>query len=434
MKEVSGKELFKDQNWLKSAFPFLLLTALGFAVFNPVIHLPPVDFDDLILISAVKNTTNPLSFLMGDWGFGNNAYRPLHSISLWVGYQVFGVSSGPNQLLNIILHIGNILLLYALLARASVGWKTAFLIASLSLFSMYTTSPAVWVSDRPTLLVAFFLLILLHHLFGLKDKQIPNLIIVVAISILGLMSKESSLVIPLVALFSVFRCGASKQKKFLSMGILASVLLGYGLFRVSVFGNQAAYYDESGYLFGTQYYDNFQMLSSGQKLIAVIENSFKNIIAVFLPLFDSLGKISPLGTISNTAITIAATVSITLASMRKKISPLQVLAIVVIGVNAIIHYQVFRYRALYLSQIAFSLLIGLSFMRTKTSSFRKTLVLVVSSLFLLWNIWVIGENLSFAFIRKQKVIQDPNFVSTMLATSNSMDQQVLEEVARKYRH
>ena len=97
----------------------IALILLGYALYNPALRFLPVDFDDLVLLSNVKRTTNPFSFFFQDWGFGNYGYRPLHAFSLWVGYQIFGVSSGPNQLINLILHIAVILLLYRFIIKTN---------------------------------------------------------------------------------------------------------------------------------------------------------------------------------------------------------------------------------------------------------------------------------------------------------------------------
>ncbi len=430
-------ELWLSENHTRMAewMPYVLITALGFAFFNPAVRFPPVDFDDLLLLASVKHTSNPLVYLVGDWGFGNNAYRPLHSLSLWLGYQLFGVSSGPNQLINILLHVSVILLLFGLLRRLSVGWVSAFFISALSLFSMYTTSPATWVSDRPTLFVALFLMILLNYLAALKEGETPNLAIVGGLSMLGLLSKESGLIIPLVTLaYLVFLVPRGDKKKNTVIGLVLAILAAYIVFRLLAFGSRAAYYNESGYLFGSRYYENLQALSSQEKIIAIIENVIKNFLAIFLPVFDSLGKFTRLGTISNTIITLGSTGLLTILALRKKPTRFQMMALLIMLLNSAIHYQVFRYRALYLSQIAFSIFLAVSISKFDWSSLKKALALAISIIFIFWNMWVIGENLTFSFIAKQKEINRDDFVPSMMATSQRMDEGILEEVVRKYRH
>jgi len=137
---------------------------------------------------------------------------------------------------------------------------------------------------------------------------------------------------------------------------------------------------------------------------------------------------------SNTVVTLGSTVLLTILALRKKLNRFQIIAVLLILLNSIVHFQVFRYRALYLSQIGFSILIALSINQYDPSSIRKALALSISILFFFWNMWVIGENITFSFIARQKIINQDDFVSSMMATSQRMDQCILEEVVRKYRH
>jgi 4-amino-4-deoxy-L-arabinose transferase-like glycosyltransferase len=192
----------------------IALILIGYSFYNPALRFAPVDFDDLVLLSHVKNTSNPFTLFIGDWGFGNYGYRPLHSLSLWAGYQLFGVSSGPNQLLNLVLHITVIVLLYTLLLKLHKNHGLAFIFSALSLVSLYTFSPPTWISDRPTLFVGLFLMLMLNYLFSLGEDKQPNISVLAAISFLALMSKESGLVVPLTAgVFLLFRKNGFKQEK-----------------------------------------------------------------------------------------------------------------------------------------------------------------------------------------------------------------------------
>ena len=94
----------------------------------------PAAADDLRILSSVSQTRDPLSYFATDWGMQNTywltdgridtkrrTYRPLHSISIWLGYRMFGVTAYPNQLINLILHVLNCLLLLEVLYR--LGWR-----------------------------------------------------------------------------------------------------------------------------------------------------------------------------------------------------------------------------------------------------------------------------------------------------------------------
>lgn len=109
-----------------------LLLLLCVAMFSVALSFVPAKGDDLILLSSVANRKNPFSYFVGGWGLGNNAYRPLHSIFLWLIYRAFGISALPNQLINIALHFVSILLLFRIIQRFQPDRVVSFLLASLS--------------------------------------------------------------------------------------------------------------------------------------------------------------------------------------------------------------------------------------------------------------------------------------------------------------
>ena len=261
----------------ESAFPYFLLAIIGYAFYNVALRFVPVDFDDLVLLSSAKAVSNPLNFFVGDWGFGNYGYRPLHSLSLWLSYRVFGVSSGPAQLLNLCLHIAVVLLLYALLVKllSSRNWVLAFVLSCTALVSLYTVSGPTWVSDRPTLFVTFFLLILLNYLVRLPEGKLPNAWVLLLLSLLALMSKESGLILPLIALYFLV-IELRTRLTHPAVWSLVILLAAYGLLRFVIFGSNAATYTEAGYLFGRTYYENLgARCRADMRIAAYIENVVK---------------------------------------------------------------------------------------------------------------------------------------------------------------
>ena len=79
----------------KTIITIVLLLLLCVALFAVTLSFPPTDADDLILLSSVANTQNPLSYFVGDWGL-NDRYRPLHSVSLSVGLLVQWLTSSAS--------------------------------------------------------------------------------------------------------------------------------------------------------------------------------------------------------------------------------------------------------------------------------------------------------------------------------------------------
>ena len=418
-------------------FPYVALSTLGYAFYNIALRFVPIDFDDLVLLSTAKNTSNPLAFFISDWGFGNYGYRPLHSLSLWLSYRLFGVSSGPAQLLNILLHIAVILLLYALLVKllSRQHWVLAFGLSCAGLVSLYTVSPPTWVSDRPTLLVTIFLLIMLNYLANLKDGEQPKVWVLTLLSVFAMMSKESGLILPLLSIYYLFFEVDKKSRKLSSIVIIVLLLVLYSLFRFVMFGANAASYTEAGYLFGRTYYENLGVLQGSSRWAAYLDNMVKNILAVFLPIFDGQGKISMLGTKLNSLVVIACTLGMFILSLGKKLTRFQKISLVIILLNGFIHMQLFRYRTLYIPALAFLIFVAASKSVSQGENhFRRTALLLLAVLFVVWNMHMIGENLDFELMERMTTIRMESFEQDILATSNRIDAEVVKQIIAKYRH
>jgi hypothetical protein len=359
-----------DRYW---AAAFLLLL-LAFAVYQKALWFAPGSGDDLRILSSVSQRHNPLSYFAGDWGMENTyrlrsgqidtarkTYRPLHSISIWMGYRLFGVSAYPNQLLNLILHVLNILLILRILRRLHLDIVPAFLLATLGLVSMYTVSPATWVSDRQTLVVALAVVLLISHLVDGEGRLRTSLNpwLVTGLTVMAVSFKESGLIIPLLAgAFIVFGTYTGPRRSHLAVCVLlAGSYLGL---RVLLFGSNAFAYSSEGFVFGNQPYTLLSDLPWQIGLWARFETIAKNFLCVFLPIFNPFGRIDSSAELIGNLLWWLPTVVLTVTATRKPLTKIQWLALAVIGVNSALHMQVFRYRVEYISQLAFCLYVAAS--------------------------------------------------------------------------
>lgn len=435
MKKSLNLCMEKIDGWKESVFPYFLLAIIGYAFYNVALRFAPVDFDDLVLLSSAKAVKNPLQFFVGDWGFGNYGYRPLHSLSLWLSYRIFGVSSGPAQLINLTLHIAVILLLYALLVHLLTpkNWVIAVLLSSLAMVSLYTVSGATWVSDRPTLFVTFFLMILLNYLAQLPEGETPKVWVLLLLSLLALMSKESGLILPLIALYFLV---IETRARLINPAVWSLVILlgAYGLLRFVIFGSNAATYTEAGYLFGRTYYENLGTLQGGMRIAAYAENVVKNILAVFLPIFDGQGKLSLIGTRMNSLVVVGCTLLIFILSLGRKLTRFQRISLVIILLNGLIHFQLFRYRVQYIPQMAFVIFIAASDKLKEEAAVRRVIMILAAALLLFWNMKMIGENLDLEMFDRMAKVRETTFKQDILATSNRIDSDIVMQIIHKYRH
>jgi hypothetical protein len=328
--------------------PGVYLLLLGcVAVYGRSLTFAPADADDLILLSKVAGESNPLAFFISDWGLGNNCYRPLHTALLWLTYRVAGVWAAPHQLLNLALHLAVAVLLYDTVRRnadATIG----LLAAGLALVSIYTLSPASWVSDRPTLIVALCLLLLVRHL---DRAERPDGGYLAALSAVALLGKESGILVPGLAAAAVLT-RTPRDGRLRTLVPIGLVLLGYAGVRALAFGMRAASYSENGYLLAFIPYDERSLLPAPLQIVAAVENVAKSALAVVAPLVTSEGRLITGQRLLIVLPHAAATAALVAMSTRRPLTRLQRDALLIVVLNALVHGAVFRYRTLYLAQLA----------------------------------------------------------------------------------
>jgi hypothetical protein len=349
-----------------------LLFVLTLAMFHTALEFVPGTVDDLELLTSVAHTTNPAKYLVGDFGMapyetGNyGQYRPLHPISLWIVYKLFGIRTFPNQFINFALHFMNAALVLGLIWRTQKKLLFALMGASLFLISVHTMSPATWVSDRPNLLVGFAFLLLLHHVMRVREVgarlRTPY---VLFLCLFALLSKESGLIVPVMAiLVSMRTAGSTLSQRIRASAVWGIVISVYILGRVVMFGTNAFSYSTFGYLFGFWRYSLGSDLQGHLRQLALLDNVTKNMVELFLPIFNEGGGLTFRFDTARVAILVGlgalATVSLVASTTSKKLTPLQIDCLWAVLFNAVIHNAIFRYRDLYTAQIATCVFIACS--------------------------------------------------------------------------
>lgn len=269
--------------------PLLALLLLGIALYSASLYFPLGDHDDLTLLTRVVNSSSPGYGFIGDWGMGNDRWRPLHVVMLWCEYRLWGVWAGPMQAVNLLLHGANLLLVYRLLRGMGRSPRLSGALAMLGLVSLYVISPTVWVSDRSTLWVALATLLLLDRTAANGWRVRWGWLL--GLSLLALGAKESGIMLPLLgAALSL----AERRRQGTWRAVAALVLLvGYLAMRRVLFpaASDALAPHESGYLLGMVPYDTLDVTASWVPLLAAVENVFKGLVGIVLPVFNRNGGI-----------------------------------------------------------------------------------------------------------------------------------------------
>jgi hypothetical protein len=217
--------------WLHPA----LLTFLGLVAFAPTLR-GPFQFDDHAYIE-----TNPYlrrwdgtalghDFHPGPESPQGTYFRPLQTFVNRIQYSAVGLNPGAYHLTNLLLHIGNAVLLTELLLLA--GFSSLAALAAGSLFAVHPIiiSELLMVSGLPEIMCFFFTLAALWMLIR-RDRLIWAGIFY----ILALLSKESALAVPLYyGILRQFQPGKKDDRA--SWVTLIGITLVYLLMRVSALG------------------------------------------------------------------------------------------------------------------------------------------------------------------------------------------------------
>ncbi|EKO40130.1 MAG: hypothetical protein B193_1149 [Solidesulfovibrio magneticus str. Maddingley MBC34] len=155
---------------------------------------------------VVKNypIQDPVSLKSLLWcltAFAEANWHPMTWLALHLQFQLFGLNSGGYHVTNLLLHIANTLLLYALLYRTTraVG-KSLFVAAIFSVHPLHIESVA-WISEIKDVLSTFFFLLMLHAYVGYaKHPGLWRYGLVGVLLALGLASKPMLVTAPFVML------------------------------------------------------------------------------------------------------------------------------------------------------------------------------------------------------------------------------------------
>jgi hypothetical protein len=412
----------------------LVLLMMYVAPFHRALSFPPSESNDLRFLSQVSKVSNPLKYLAGDWGEAPymsgeyGMYRPIHPISLWLVYKGFGVWALPNQFINLALHFSNVLLLLITLLRIHKDRVFAALFSALFMASVYTVSPAIWVTDRADLQVGLALLLLIYHIVTSGERQSPlNAWYVLLLSGFALLSKESGIVVPLLAaLVSAHRSPTNAQR--IRRGAPYVLIVGaYMFMRFLMFGSHAAAYHNGGYLFGVQYYSTFNDLPEHLRTASLVDNFVKNILAMFVPLFSEMGqwdfgKKALLGTAGTMALVVLSS---------KKLTTLQWYCLWIIVLNAAIHFQIFRFRTLYVAQIAFCVFLGAS--RVGGPEARRQMTIAMASVVLFLSLISVDNYVLANYVSRNAELYDRKLETTMKMYPGRIDPDIAQRVLNYYK-
>jgi Flp pilus assembly protein TadD len=185
----------------------LIAVALAAAVviaYLPVGGAGFVNLDDQQYVYANPYVLRGLSWdgvLHAFTAFDAANWHPLTWLSLMADVQLFGPDPHPMHALNVLLHLFNTLLLFAVLQRATgAAWRSAAVAALFGLHPLHVESVA-WISERKDVLsTAFLLLTLGAYVQYARRKERGWYAAVLASFALGLLCKPMLVTVPFLLL------------------------------------------------------------------------------------------------------------------------------------------------------------------------------------------------------------------------------------------
>ncbi len=129
-------------------------------------------------------------------------YHPLTLISLALDYAIWGLKPGGYILMNILIHVLNVLLVYGIFFRFTKKTDLSFITALLFAIHPMRVESVVWVAERKDVLFTlFYLSALFFYVTYLKSKlYIKYYFITLFLFVLSLFSKATATSLPLILL------------------------------------------------------------------------------------------------------------------------------------------------------------------------------------------------------------------------------------------
>jgi len=198
-----------------------LLGAGALLAFSGVWSAGFVNYDDPAYVSANQIVQGGLTTENVRWAFTTFHYRNWHPLT-WLSYmldvELFGLSARGLHVVNLLLHIGNTLLIFTLLRRANTTpWPGAIVAALFGLHPLHVESVA-WISERKDVLSAFFSLLSIWAYTAYTGRRsIGWYLVSLLLFAFALMSKAMAVTVPflllLVDLWPLRRLDSSSPPK-----------------------------------------------------------------------------------------------------------------------------------------------------------------------------------------------------------------------------
>jgi tetratricopeptide (TPR) repeat protein len=194
---------FAKRNVIVSVYSILILSTL--LVFWQVRNFDFTNYDDNLYVSENQHVLNGLTQDSIIWAFTTTPHignwLPLTWLSFMLDCQLFGPNPGWMHFLNLLMHIANTLLLFAVLKKMTGSlWPSAFVAAVFALHPMHVESVA-WITERKDVLsTLFFMLTLAAYVSYVRGHSRFYYLLTVLLFALSFLAKPMLVTLPFLLL------------------------------------------------------------------------------------------------------------------------------------------------------------------------------------------------------------------------------------------
>ncbi len=220
-------------NFFKSKWqPILLIVIIGFLLYIPSLGYDYSYLDDNILIKDNFYKINNLSYITDAFKEGvfpgragaDIYYRPLLTISFIIDAQFGNESLTSFHFTNILLHLISSCLIFLILLKLGIKKQLAWLLSLLFIIHPINVHAVSWIPGRnDPLLAVMFMSAFLSFLYYLKSRKVWQYILCIFLFFLSLLTKETALVFPILALIYLYL--VHKEKIFSKFSIINTIVL-----------------------------------------------------------------------------------------------------------------------------------------------------------------------------------------------------------------
>jgi len=204
---------------MKTSYVFFLFLFIGAVVFSPTLT-SFFYWDDFPLLCVNRYVGHPLYFFIQNYFPGGFYYRPLGMLSYWLPYQLFGLNPILHNLFSPFLHVLTTFLFYLLL-REWVDRRPFIVLCSALFFLIHPVAISTSLASRFDLVATMFILLTIY-LFSrfLATERKGYIVCSVVSSILAILSKEISYILPMLITLVLFTFPRRESKDRRSQWIL----------------------------------------------------------------------------------------------------------------------------------------------------------------------------------------------------------------------